>query len=72
MQNKANLLKQFEVYAYRVAYYLLNQDKAAAEAVKEALLELFNDEAFQCGDDIVRKQIIKRTVIRSSLRRVHW
>ncbi|QHW29514.1 hypothetical protein GZH47_00800 [Paenibacillus rhizovicinus] len=64
---KANVLKQFEVYGYQVAYYLLEDETLAEQAAVRALCELFRDHDFFCKSPHIQKQKTKQVFIKYSL-----
>lgn len=45
-ERKVAILKQYEIFGYQVAYYILENETRAAEASAEALKEIFRDEQF--------------------------
>ncbi|WP_341281941.1 hypothetical protein [Paenibacillus sp. FSL H8-0537] len=67
LQHKAAVLKQFEVYGYQVAYYVLENEAQAAQAVMQALKQLFQDEQFFKQPQPEQKQQTKRAVMKHSL-----
>lgn len=68
LQRKADVLKQYEVYGYQVAYYLLENEQLAAQAATQALLELFQDEQFFNQPQSYQKQKTKQVFMKQSLR----
>ena len=67
LQHKAAVLKQYEVYGYQVAYYVLGNEALAAQAAMQALKQLFQDEQFFEQPQPVQKQQTKRAVMKQSL-----
>lgn len=46
MKQIAAVLKEYELFCYRIAYYFLEQEQAAATAAQDALLELGGERRF--------------------------
>ncbi|MGM0884459.1 MAG: hypothetical protein ACQEXQ_25895 [Bacillota bacterium] len=69
LRQRAAVLKQYEVFCYQVAYYLLEDETLAAQAASQALFELLQDEEFYYQNEYVQKQKIKQSVIKNSLLR---
>lgn len=67
LQRKAVILKQYEVYGYQVAYYLLENEQLATQAATQALLELLQDEQFFNQPETYQKQITKQVFMKQSL-----
>ncbi|MBM7566146.1 hypothetical protein [Paenibacillus sacheonensis] len=65
--NKANVLREFEVYGYQVAYYLLEDEALAEQAALRALSELFTDNEFFRTSTYIQKQKTKQVCIKHSL-----
>lgn len=62
-----HILKLYEVYCYRICYYLLQNEKLASETSKTALLELFRHESFFGSTDSEKKQIVYKVATKHSL-----
>lgn len=67
LQRKADVLKQYEVYGYQVAYYLLENEQLAAQAATQALIELSQDEQFFKQPEPCQKQRTKQVFMKQSL-----
>ncbi|MGM0884923.1 MAG: hypothetical protein ACQEXQ_28260 [Bacillota bacterium] len=67
LQRKADVLKQYEVYGYQVAYYLLENEQLAAQAATQALIELLQDEQFFNQPEACQKQRTKQVFMKQSL-----
>ncbi|KQN97841.1 hypothetical protein [Paenibacillus sp. Leaf72] len=67
LQHKAAVLKQYEVYGYQVACYVLEDEALAAQAVMQAFKQLFQDGSFFEQPYLVQKQQMKRAVMKQSL-----
>ena len=65
---RTKVLKRYENYGYRIAFYLLGDETFAVEASLQALMELIEDDDFfhQTQDD--QKQQTKRVFMKHSLR----
>ncbi|TLS49137.1 hypothetical protein FE782_27235 [Paenibacillus antri] len=67
MPAKADVLKQYEVYGYRIAMYLLGDEASAAEAAKDALAELYRTDAFFRQPSAQQMRTAKQAFMRHSL-----
>ncbi|MCF2937817.1 hypothetical protein L1N85_05170 [Paenibacillus alkaliterrae] len=67
LQRKAAVLKQYEVYGYQVAYFLLENEALAAQAATEALSELLHNESFFHQPPPIQRQTAKQVVMKQSL-----
>lgn len=56
LRQRAVVLKQYEVFSYQVAYYLLEDETLAAQAASQALFELLQDEEFYYQNEYIQKQ----------------
>ncbi|WP_309121253.1 hypothetical protein [Paenibacillus sp.] len=61
------MLKQYEVYGYRIAVYLLGDEASAAEASKDALAELYRTDAFFRQPSALQERTAKQVFMRHSL-----
>lgn len=66
---KIDLLRPVEQLCYQVAHYLLGNDRDAAAASEDALIELFLTPAFASGSEEEQKRLAKKAAIRSALKR---
>ncbi|MBP1933318.1 hypothetical protein [Ammoniphilus resinae] len=64
---KADVLKQYEVYGYRIAYYVLKNETLATKAATQALLELFYNDDFFHLPPFTQKHITKKVFMKQSL-----
>jgi len=67
LRQRAAELKQYEVFSYQVAYYLLEDETLAAEVASQALLELLQDDEFYYQNEHLKKQKAKESVMKKSL-----
>jgi hypothetical protein len=67
ISNKIETLKRLETYGYQASYYVLQDEELAAEATKTALLELSRDDAFFDKSLTVQRDIIRKTIINTSI-----
>ncbi|MFC5651694.1 hypothetical protein ACFPYJ_21765 [Paenibacillus solisilvae] len=65
---RIDLLRAFEEHCFQVAHYLLGNEKDAAAASENALIELFRSHAFAGGSEEERKRLAKEAAIRSALK----
>ncbi|MFS0726396.1 hypothetical protein [Paenibacillus sp. 1P07SE] len=64
---KVAVLREHEVYGYRIAVHLLQDEAKATAAAKEALLELYETEAFFSQPARQQQQTVNRVFIKYSL-----
>jgi hypothetical protein len=64
---KEHVLKQYEVYGYRIAYYLLGNESLATAAATRALAELYRMDEFFRLPDAYQRQTMKRIFMKHSL-----
>lgn len=67
LRTKVEELKRLETYGYQVAYFILQNEHMAIEATKTALLELIGDPSFFLKPLSVRRDIMKKTMMRRSI-----
>ncbi|WP_248926661.1 hypothetical protein [Paenibacillus hamazuiensis] len=63
----AAVLKEYEVYIYRIAHYLLQKESSAIAAAENTLLELAQTPFFLTGCEAERKRRAKMTAIKHAL-----
>lgn len=61
-------LREYELFCYRIAYYVLEQERAATLAAQEALLELGNDRGFFLQPPQERQAWARKVAIKHALR----
>jgi hypothetical protein len=61
-------LRRLEVYAYQMAFYVLQNEDLAVEAAKTALLELGKNNEFYTMPDPVQNVMMKKTVISATIK----
>ena len=62
-----HILRLYEIYCYRVCYYLLQNEVLASESSKTTLMELFRHENFFQSSESERKRIIHKIATKHSL-----
>ncbi|QYR20095.1 hypothetical protein KZ483_19840 [Paenibacillus sp. sptzw28] len=62
------LLRPVEQLCYQVAHYLLGNDRDAAAASEEALIELYLTPMFVRGSEEERRQLAKAAAMRTALK----
>ena len=67
MRQKTETLKQYEVYGYQIAYYLLENERLAMQASIQALMELINDEEFFRQPQPLQKLKAAKVFMRQSI-----
>ncbi|CAG7648997.1 hypothetical protein ACFQI7_27145 [Paenibacillus allorhizosphaerae] len=65
---KADMLKEHEVYCYQVAYYLLQNEDGARLAAERTLLALYPRCDFYTLPEKERKAAVKAEAVRQSLK----
>ncbi|GGD71095.1 hypothetical protein [Paenibacillus nasutitermitis] len=65
---KIELLRPVELLCYQVAHYVLGNDYDAAEASKEALIELYQMPQFVICSEDERQSLAKAAAVRNALR----
>lgn len=68
LEKIATVLKEYELYCYRIAFYLLEKEEFAITATKQTLLELGRNQRFLSDTAEKRRAWAKRTAIKSSLK----
>lgn len=60
---RSNILREYEIYCYRICFYLLECEKLALQAAETTLYQLFFDHLFYLQDDKARKmQVLKASI----------
>ncbi|MFX3632313.1 MAG: hypothetical protein ACE3L7_22350 [Candidatus Pristimantibacillus sp.] len=67
LHQKAEVLKQYEVYCYQIAYFILEKEALAMQAATQSLMELVQDEQFFLQSQTVQRQMTKKVVMKQSL-----
>lgn len=67
LNHRGNVLKEYELLCYQVAYYLLQQEEIAVHASLSALTELLYDDGFYTSSADMQKELVKKAVMRHSL-----
>ncbi len=62
-----HILRLYEIYCYRVCYFLLQNEVLASESSKTALLELFRHESFFQSSESEKKRIVYKVATKHSL-----
>jgi hypothetical protein len=63
----AEVLKEYELYCYRIAFYLLEREEPAVLATKQALIELAQNECFFIENNVERWKMAKKATVKHSL-----
>ncbi|UVI32186.1 hypothetical protein [Paenibacillus spongiae] len=66
---KIELLRAVEQICYQVAHYLLGNDRDAAAASEDALLELYRTPLFETGSETDRQRLAKAAAMRCAMQR---
>lgn len=67
LEQIATVLKEYELFCYRIAFYLLEQEESAIVATKQALMELGRNERFLSESALERRAWAKRVAIKQTL-----
>ncbi|WP_152619436.1 hypothetical protein [Cohnella kolymensis] len=67
LAEKVKILKKLETHGYQIAFYILQNEDLAIEAIKTALIELSMDDTFFRKSQTVQQQIMKRTCMYKSI-----
>lgn len=67
MSQKIDRLRELEPHAYQTAYFLLQDEAAAAEATKVALLEISQQDGLNRDSPEQLRSLIKKLAIRAAL-----
>lgn len=67
LAKKVETLKRLETYGYQIAFYILQNEDLAIEAIKTALIELSMDDTFFRKTLTDQLQIMKRTSMNKSI-----
>jgi hypothetical protein len=64
---RVNILKTYEEYCYQICFYLLDCDKLAVRAAKQALYEIFKDGLVCLRENEDINKLVRQVAIRSAL-----
>jgi hypothetical protein len=67
LSQKVDRLRRLEPLAYQTAYFLLQDEAAAAEATKAALLEISQQDGLNRDSPEQLRSLIKKLAIRAAL-----
>lgn len=68
LMQRATVLRQYEVFGYQIAYFMLEDEALAREAATGALAELLKDDAFYHHPCDIQRQLAKQLCMKYSLR----
>ncbi len=71
LQERVNIVRQYEVHCYSVCYYLLQDEKLAVMAAQEVVARLLQDERICEGSDSGIRLYIKKESMKQSLRVIY-
>ncbi|MDF2726287.1 MAG: hypothetical protein K0Q59_5965 [Paenibacillus sp.] len=71
LRDKIRMLKQHEAYSYRIAFYLLENEENAVQAVRQTMLALFRRDDLLHLTEPDRKNIVKSATIHHSMLKVN-
>lgn len=64
---RIKVLRNFETECFQICFYLLNNERLATRASKQALINIFNNDECFAGDVNRQKTLLRRFAMRSSL-----
>lgn len=67
LQERVNIVRQYEVHCYSVCYYLLQDEQQAIKAAQEVMTRLIQDDNFCNGSDLCKEQYIKKESLKQSI-----
>lgn len=67
-QHRLEMLREWERFGYPIAYYLLEDETLAVQAVSVALIKIACDEAFHQLPEQEQRQTFKRILMKEALR----
>lgn len=67
-QQKMERMKHYELIGYRIAYYLLQNEQLAQQAVKLTLRELYENEHFFAATAAEQDQLLQKCCKRHAIR----
>ncbi|MFF2094305.1 hypothetical protein [Paenibacillus sp. NPDC058174] len=65
--NKIEILRDYEQYCYQIAYYLVQDEAAAAAATCNTLLSIYANEAFFTSTQAGQQEAVKQAAMREAL-----
>lgn len=71
LQERVNIVRQYEVQCYSVCYYLLQDEQLAVMAAQEVVTRLLQDEKICKGSDLSIKLYIKKEAMKQSLKVIY-
>ncbi|WP_338554419.1 hypothetical protein [Paenibacillus sp. KS-LC4] len=60
-------LRELEIWSYQLAFYILQDERLAAEAGKQALLAIGREQAFHLHSPAERRDKVKKMIMRKAL-----
>ncbi|WP_341280930.1 hypothetical protein [Paenibacillus sp. FSL H8-0537] len=60
-------LRELETWSYQLAFYILQDERLAAEAGKQALLAIGREQAFHLQPEAERRDKVKKMIMRKAL-----
>jgi hypothetical protein len=71
LQERVNIVRQYEVQCYSMCYYLLQDEQQAIKAAQEVMTLLIREDALCLGSGMCIEQYIKKESIKQSLQIVY-
>ncbi|ANY65858.1 hypothetical protein BBD42_04790 [Paenibacillus sp. BIHB 4019] len=60
-------LRELEIWSYQLAFYILQDERLAAEAGEQALLAMGREQAFHLQSPAERREQVKKMIMRKAL-----
>ena len=67
IEKRVSQLRNYEIYCYRICYYVLDAEQLAIEATKQTLHHLFHDGDFFLADNLQQKKYVKQISMKYAL-----
>jgi DNA-directed RNA polymerase specialized sigma24 family protein len=67
MKERLSILKKHENDCYRMCFYLLQSEKMACEAAKDALYKLIEGDSFFAADSQTKNDLLRKESMKSAL-----
>ncbi|GIQ67214.1 hypothetical protein DUZ99_17635 [Xylanibacillus composti] len=65
--DKTAALRHYETYCFQISYYLLEKEELAIEAVSQAFIQIYKNDAFFSMGEMEQRAHMKQCVIRHAL-----
>lgn len=66
-EKRVSQLRNYEIYCYRICYYVLDTEQLAIEATKKTLIHLFHDGDFLLANKLQQRLYVKQVSMKYAL-----